>query len=179
MDIKAIDKRIFLILVIICLSGAFPAIFSPNPSIGIIFPILEMVLVWFLLVLGISYLLRFAPTHKDVKLQEFSLFVGFGFIPVLISNIVLSIITILKPAILTNLETINELEMYLSSHPLYSLWFIIPKILPFIAYLAMAIIIGFAIKKIYQINLTWAMYLSIPLVFLTSFSISTLFITFL
>ncbi|MGQ4874485.1 MAG: hypothetical protein ACP6IY_10490 [Promethearchaeia archaeon] len=173
---KIIDLNIlyFFVLLILITTGLFPSIIIGNPLFIILIEIIKIILIWTCITLIIPFLMKYFPNVEEIKLREFSIYTGFSFLPIMISNIVISFLNFTKPLFPSDTISLNQLRDISENYYYQIIYLILPKILPIIAISIIIILITSFTKKLYGILMIQSLYIIAPIIILLFYIIPIL-----
>ncbi|MHA1716730.1 MAG: hypothetical protein ACTSXP_13890 [Promethearchaeota archaeon] len=169
--------RLLFVIVLDVMLGIVPYFLAFDLILTALIQILEIFMIWGLLLISISFILRILHLQDEFeyKFKELSIFIGLGLSPILIASTFSLYMSRFTPSIFSSMYLLDEIEIFLLLNPFYEFILLLPNIVLFVSWMAMAVIISFGVKKTHHVDLTSCFVLSFPLVFLINFGVFSLF----
>ena len=125
MEVKNFREKIILDAVVIFLVGFVSEIIMLKMTVWGIVKVVEGYIEWVVIVVIIVLILKYGLVSKKVKIGESLVYVGYGFIPVLLGEIINEVLGLYRPNILGEVVTMAGIETYLNLGIYYWIYFLI------------------------------------------------------
>ncbi|TFF87954.1 MAG: hypothetical protein EU549_03880 [Promethearchaeota archaeon] len=170
------NRNLILSLLFPILTGLISPIITYGFNLGILFQIPMYLTIWGLCILVPSVFFHYAKSRTKLESKRFAIYIGFSFIPILISNILTPLLQIELANNLDDVFDINVIRQRAFNVAFQvRLFFYIA--LPVIAFVLFIFLTGFSMKKVYEISFVKSILIAIPIVFFSvglSYSVGTL-----
>ncbi|MHA1298503.1 MAG: hypothetical protein ACTSO9_03570 [Candidatus Helarchaeota archaeon] len=163
-------KTLILSLSVVTLTGiTFPILSYPiNYSIfiSILLSLAQNFAFWGLILLFVNLVLHFDRKRREYKWKEFGMACGISFIPLLIYNILIPVISNQKAQNLVFAWDINLIRVSTSTDS-FQILFFLSKLITVLCVFFFFLILSFAIRDTFNLELIKAIYLCVFIVILT------------
>ncbi|MBD3228402.1 MAG: hypothetical protein GF329_09455 [Candidatus Lokiarchaeota archaeon] len=158
------NRNLIISLLFPILTGLISPLITYGLNLGIIFQIPQYIIIWNLCIIIPSFIFHYAKIRKEFKIKRFAIYIGYCFIPILISNIVTQILQIGLTNNLNDVIDINIIRQR-AFNVIFQIQLFFYIALPVIAFISFIILTAFSMKKVYEISLVKSILIAIPMTF--------------
>lgn len=159
------NRNLIISLLIPILTGLLSPIITYGLNLGILFQIPQYLIIWAISCIVPAILFHYAKTREDFAFRKYAIHVGYCFIPMIISNILTPIIQL---GLTVNLDNVYDIDVIRQASFNWALqvaiFFYI--FIPLFAFCAFIVLLGFSMKKVYDISLVKTILIAIPITIL-------------